>query len=131
MANNIPEWLTLQDFPQTGIGDLGHLKFFLGVGERGKWLGFINSGWYYYSGLELYHYIVEGQLTYAAPAGSGEVVEPISFRPAWGPIIVYGNGNVMYEPIFPVFEPCQTLNWSPVSGTDLYVADYPSNATLV
>lgn len=131
-ANFIRPWLKDLNYPRSGVGDLEDLSFFVGVGSKGRWLGFVNPGWYYHKSLELYHYIAEGNITTAIPPGSSVITHSISFRPAWGPILIYGQDNELYEPIYPVLFPAMPATWIQVAGTqDLYVTTIPSGAELV
>lgn len=84
-----PNWLENIGYPFTGVGDLGDLKLGLGVGQDGRWIGFVNPGWYYHDNKEQYSYVKVGTISVTGVV-SGTVTEPISFRPSWGPVLVHG-----------------------------------------
>jgi hypothetical protein len=130
LNDRLPKWLKDVDYQETGIGDLNDLKLSVEPGDGGRWLGFVDSGWYYHSGLEQYKYNDRGSLLFNAPAGTGLVQEPVSFRPSWGPVLVFGDGEYPYTEHHNVFHPAVPLTWSQYSG-DVYVADVPSGSILV
>lgn len=138
MADFLPTWLENLRYPETGVGDLTDLKFVVGVGNVGRWVGFINTGWYYYDYREQYNYVVRGEISTSIPPGSGTVTAALSFRPNWGPVLINGvpdddeeindgpyiqHHNSLY--------PAAHLIWSQVSSGLLYQATVPSGAVLI
>jgi len=135
MKKFVPTWLESLGYPETGIGDLTDLKFAVGIGDQGKWVGFINSGWYYFQNREQYNYVVKGTVTASAVSASGSVTEALSFRPSWGPVIVYSTQTSgldlgPYIQHFNSFSPATPLTWSAV-GNSVFKATLPASTLLV
>jgi hypothetical protein len=151
LKNLMPNWLENISYPTPGVGDLNDLKFFLGVGNGGKWIGFVNSGWFYHDNTEQFNYIVKGQTLVAATSGtplaaqagftvsdavSGTLTNAVSFRPSWGPIIVnsyVSSGSTNnYQPYIlhnNSFYPGVSLSWT-ASG-NLYYSTLPGSSLLI
>lgn len=129
--NYYKNWLTTLNYPRSGVGDLRDLKFSAGVGDNGRWLGFVNTGWYYYDNKEQYHYIIKGSATVTGAVGSGTINNSISFRPSWGPVLIDGE-NYQYTELHECFSPGNTLSWSIAAfGDGIYQATIPTGAILV
>jgi hypothetical protein len=126
-----PNWLENIEYPAPGVGDLADLKLSLGVGENGKWVGFITPGWFYHDNKEQYHFVQRGStiVTDAGPS-SGEVIETISFRPSWGPVLVSGENDVPYREHHNSLYPGVSLSWAD-QGSGIYSATIPSDSILV
>lgn len=147
--NNWPSWLKdmwanwLEDigYPHAGVGDLKDLKFSLGVGQDGRWIGFVNPGWYYSANLEQYNYIQAASIQASGSYGSsGMVTESVSFRPSWGPILVQGitddasgNNDGPYREHHNSFYPAYTFTWTALSSaaSTILTATVPSSSILV
>ena len=125
--NSYSTWLTKINYPKTGVGDINDLRFAPVVGDNGKWLGVVNNGWFYYDGLEQYHYVDIGQFLFNANPGSGVVVETTSFRPAWGPVLLDGASQ-QYLELHNIWLPAMSLSWS--SSGSLYYSTLPSGTIL-
>lgn len=127
-----PAWLQTIGYPAPGVGDLDDLKLNLGVGEGGKWVGFINPGWFYANNLEQYNYIVMGTKTVSGVVGSGTISEPISFRPTWGPVLVAStaSSSLPYREHHNTFYPAAVLSWTLV-GSGFWIATLPASSILV
>ena len=67
-------WLELTGYPSAGIGDLEDLKLVLGVGDSGRWIGYVKPGWYYSSGLEHYNYIQKSTVQATIAAASMYII---------------------------------------------------------
>lgn len=91
LRQNWPNWLEDIEYPAPGVGDLEDLKLSLGVGQDGRWLGFVNPGWYYHNNSEQYNYVKVGSIVAVAASSSGSLTEAISFRPTWGPVLTHGR----------------------------------------
>lgn len=132
MSRNIwPSWLTRLQYPFSGIGDLDDLKFSVNVAEDGKWIGFVNTGWFYHATKEQYKYVIKGSVTVAAAAGTGQVTESISFRPSWGPILLDGADGKQYSEHHNSFSPGETLTWASLGYGGLYYSTIATGAILV
>lgn len=132
-----PSWLEGIGYPETGVGDLGDLKLTLGVGEGSRWVGYVNPGWYYHWNVEQYNYVQAGTRVVSGVTGSGEVTESISFRPAWGPVLIQGIANDLdayqdgpYREHHNSFYPAYSLSWA-LHASGVYVATLPSSSILV
>ena len=77
-----PQWLESIGYPHAGVGDLSDLKLSLGVGQDGRWVGFINPGWYYHSNTEQYHYVQVGTINALGLYTFSGAVTAMSFRPS-------------------------------------------------
>jgi len=148
-ANNWPRWLQdiwpnwLEDigYPHPGVGDLSDLKLSLGVGQDGRWIGFVNTGWYYHTQYENYNYTQVGTILLSGfYNASGSVTTSPSFRPTWGPIIVNGvvddasgRNDGPYREHHNSFSPATTLTWTAVSSAaSAYLqATIPVSAILI
>lgn len=149
MTSFLPSWLENVGYPSTGIGDGDDLRLTVGLGTEGQWYGFVNPGWFYHNNLEQYNYNLLGYISHSFPVSvtgslptpaTGSIVEPVSFRPAWGPVIVRANSLQNFAPVytdFPLthhsnsFYPASTLSWSQVGTTSIYSASLPSSCMLV
>jgi hypothetical protein len=130
-SNNAwPSWLDGVGYPHNGVGDLRDLKFYTGVGENGRWIGFINTGWYYHQGLEQYNYVLKGSRQVTAAAGSGQATESLSFRPAWGPILLTGTGSSVYTQHHNTLQPAKTMAWTLVAS-GVYSCTIPASTYVV
>jgi len=151
LKNLLPNWLENITYPAPGVGDQNDLRFSLGVGDGGKWIGFVNSGWFYHDNIEQYNYIYKGVASIAATSGtvlaaqpgftvsnavSGTITNSVSWRPAWGPVLVnsyVSSGSTQnYEPYVlhnNAFWPGISLSW--VSSGNLYTAALPSSSVLI
>lgn len=133
-----PSWLENIGYPVAGVGDLSDLKVSLGVGQDGRWIGFVNPGWYYYRQIENYNYVQAGTVLVSAVSGQGSVSESISFRPSWGPIQAYVvSGSVVsysvdgaYREHHNSFYPGYPLNFSPHTS-DILQATVPVSCIVV
>lgn len=133
-----PEWLEGIGYPKAGVGDLEDLKFALGIGQDGRWLGFIKPGWYYNQTIEQYNYVKVGSTQVTNLYGaSGTVTASISFRPSWGPILVQGvaddasgSNDGPYREHHNSFYPGYQLTFSAQSSS-VIVATLPSSCILV
>ncbi len=125
-----PNWLENIGYPSPGVGDLEDLSFNLGVGEGGKWIGFINPGWFYHDNSEQYNYVQIGTVTVTGAVGSGSIVADVSFRPSWGPILVNGADGTPYRQHHNSYYPAMPLSWS-AGSSGLYYASVPSSSILV
>jgi hypothetical protein len=128
---NFPTWLTDVNFAKDGVGDLKDLRHEVRIGEKGRWVGVINPGWFYYSDLEQYEYNVKGQVTIsnASSAVSGTATQANSYNPGWGPVQVFGTGDVHYTPLNSAFYPARQMSWTEV-GTGIWRAQYGVSQTL-
>lgn len=125
-------WLENIGYPETGVGDLTDLKLTLGVGDNGRWVGFVNSGWYYYDNREQYKYVQASTVTVSGASGSGSV-SAYSFRPSWGPVLVFGttatSSNMPFVEHNNSFYPAASAVWS--SGSSgLYYTAVPTGCLL-
>jgi hypothetical protein len=137
LSNKFPSWLEDIGFPAPGVGDLTDLRFSLGVGDSGKWIGFVNTGWYYFENKEQYHYILKGEIQVSAAAGTGSASESLSFRPSWGPVLLHGvadDGDEVddgpYVEHANGFYPGVSLTWAPFAS-GIYSATLPTSSMLV
>jgi hypothetical protein len=133
MANNVslPPFLARIGAPAPGVGDQLDLKFSTGVGEGGKWIGFVNTGWYYHESLEQYRYVLTGVQTVTGAANvANTATETISYRPAWGPILLTGTGSAQYTIHHNCYQPAKTVTWV-ASGNGFYTTTIPSSAIVV
>lgn len=128
--NNWPTWLDTVSYPAPGVGDLQDLRFKIGVGEGGQWIGFVNTGWFYSDRLEQYRYALVGTQTVSASAGSGQATESVSFRPSWGPIILTGLASGQYTQHHNTFQPGQTVSWT-LLASGVYYATIPGSTIVV
>lgn len=145
LKNLLPNFLETVNYPRSGIGDLQDLAFQPVISNTGKWTGYINTGWYYHENLEQYNYSVKATKLVAAVSGSvgiasggytttssvsGILAESISFRPSWGPVLVYSSSTKEpYTIHHNCFYPAVSLTWA-LSGT-CYVATLPSSSLLL
>lgn len=130
MARNIwSSWLDKIDYPAPGVGDLNDLEFSTHVAEDGKWIGFINTGWYYHADKEQYHYVIRGSQTVNATTASGTVTHSLSFRPSWGPVLLDGL-NYQYSEHHNSFQPGTTLSWT-LMGSGVYYSTIATGCVLV
>ena len=128
LQNIYPEWLESVGYPQSGVGDQSDLKLILGAGEGGKWVGFINPGWYYHNNVEQYSFVNKSTQT-ASATGVGSITAAVSFRPSWGPILVNSASGQPYIEHHNSYQPGVYLGWNSfVSG--LYYTTIPSGCVL-
>lgn len=131
LISNWPNWLQTINYPVAGVGDLQDLNFSLGVGQDGKWLGFINPGWYYHSNTEQYNYVQVATILVSGASGVGTVSDPISFRPSWGPVLVESPINGPYTQHNNSFQPGVPLSWSlSPDNSEYLVATLPTSSLL-
>mgnify|MGYP001593196601 CR=1 FL=1 len=132
LPTKVPSWLEPTGYPFSGIGDLGDLKFKVATGHSGKWVGFLNTGWYYFNNQEQYNYVLKGSQTVVAAAGSGVATAGVSYRPVWGPVLVTSSNGAPYTQHHNGFWPATTLSWSVfASGAGIYVATLPTSSVLL
>lgn len=129
--NPWPEWLSSLGFPADGVGDLQDLKFHTGVGDNGRWVGFINPGWYYHLGVEQYNYVLRGQQILAATAGSGVTTHDVSFRPAWGPVLLTGTGSAAYSQHHNSLQPACSAVWASAAAGALLSTTIPASTLVI
>ena len=122
-------WLDITGYPSSGVGDLDDLKLVLGVGENGRWIGYVKPGWYYSSGLEHYNYIQKSTVQATIAAASGSITSS-SFRPAWGPVLLYGVDGVQYTEHHNCFLPAMPLTWSQ-AAPQVFSATLPVSSVLL
>lgn len=107
------------------------MKFSTGVGEGGKWIGFVNTGWYYHAYLEQYNYVLHGTQSATGVAGTlNTATANISYRPAWGPVLITGSGSAQYTIHNNGYQPAKTQTWISAGNGYYYVA-IPSSAIVV
>lgn len=135
---NWPTWLENVNYPAPGVGDLTDLKPYLEVGNNGRWLAFVDTGWYYKDTFEQYAYVLPGQLSTTAPTGESTHTESISFRPSWGPVLVYTNTGSANPPTEATYylqhanhlAPAVTGVWSS-AGSGMYMTTVPTGCLLL
>lgn len=132
-----PSWLENIGYPAPGVGDLDDLKFTLGVGDGGRWIGFVKPGWYYHNNREQYKYVQVATIVASSVSGSGVITESVSFRPNWGPVLVYGmqddpdeDLDGPYREHHNSFYPAYSLSWTPTTS-GIFTASVPSGTILV
>lgn len=123
---NWPSWLETIAYPAPGVGDLQDLRFSVGVGEGGQWVGFVNTGWFYLDNLEQYNYALVGTQEVTAAPGSGVFTEDISFRPSWGPIILTGTASGQFYQHHNTYQPGKVVDWTS-AGEGLYYTTIPGS----
>lgn len=123
----------MQDYPfleqylQSGIGDLSDLEFKTGVAEGGKWVGLVNPGWYWQQARLGYLYSQEGYLVVnSTTSGYQTITIPgVSGTPmlSWAPVTLRStiDSSKNFTPLSQTYRPMQNLSWT-VSG-DLAYAD--------
>lgn len=135
-----PNWLENTGYPVAGVGDLSDLKLSLGVGQDGRWIGFVNPGWFYSVNSEQYNYVSVGIVTASGVSTSGTITTSPSFRPAWGPVLVHGTTESAsqtydgpYREHHNSFHPALTLSWAAVSpaASTILKATLPASSLLI
>lgn len=129
-TNSFPDWLTNLNYPANGVGDLNDLQVQLAVGENGKWLSFINPGWYYYDGLERYSFVDVNTITHTATGLTGTITAPISFRPSWGPVLLSYGASAYFTQHQNNFYPATEVTWV-AQGDNIFKATITSDAIVV
>lgn len=131
-----PQWIEEVGFPASGVGDLQDLKLNLRVGNSGRWIGLVNTGWFYHENLEQYNYALRGSQQTSASAASGVLTASLSYRPSWGPVMISslqpGSAFLPYVQHANSFAPATPLSWSVVDSTlGIYAATVPVSAIVV
>jgi len=130
LQSSLPPFLETVGYPFSGVSDLDSCRFSVGCSENGKWVCFVDSGWYYFNNVEQYHYILPGSQTVAASAGSGTTTQTISFRPSWGPVLLYSNtvSGLAYIQHANSFSPGNIVTWTQFGSTSLYYTTLATGA---
>lgn len=130
----------MQDYPlleqylQSGIGDLSDLEFKTAVAEGGKWVGLVNPGWYWVGAKLNYLYSSVSEVSSSIAAGYDSVSIPsASGTPMlfWAPVTINSTGDTTrnYISLSQTYRPMQTLTWS-TSG-EVAWATLPQNIKLL
>ena len=122
LSDILPGWLEDTNYPARGVGDLDDLQLKMGVGEGGRWVGFINPGWFYANNREQYNYIVKGTKTAGSAVVTGTLTESTSYRPAWGPVLVESASGIPYTQHHNSFVPGNICSWTSAGSGLMYTA---------
>jgi len=127
------DWRSNTGYPVAGVGDLDDLKMIIGVGEGGRWIAYMKPGYFYdEDGLEKYQYISLTETFATLGSVSGSISAEVSFRPAWGPVIVDDiNQNLRYLEHHNCYLPATSASWTRLGTTNVYYTTPTSGRSII
>ena len=131
LNTQLPTWLQSAQYPFSGVGDLQDLKY-NPIVAQGEWAGIVEPGWFYFGNREQYNYVTRGFTSVTSSGGLGTLIEDISFRPSWGPIIVTSSGTsgYAYTQHSNCLIPGQAASWTQIGSSGYYYAVAPTGCIV-